>query len=127
MKLRPKLSIIQSLLFTYSIENFDDLDRESYITSKNINDETELSELFDKLTKPEFTSYKRRERQWHIDTLRHFLNTDENFNSVFYLFDTYFNDEIIDNRKFMEVLLKCLERYEVELNQHDGDTAQIDS
>ncbi|AVE04323.1 hypothetical protein CYL20_07120 [Pseudomonas palleroniana] len=125
MKLNPKLSIIQSLLFTYSIENYDDPKRESFIASKNINDATELCELFDKLTKPEFTSYKREERQWHIDTLRHFLETEENFNSVFYLFDTYFNDEIMDNRAFMKTLLKCLERYESELAQQADYTAQV--
>ncbi|WP_248751490.1 hypothetical protein [Pseudomonas sp. MWU15-20650] len=115
MKLTPKLSILRSLLFTYSIENYDDPEKEHFIASKNVNDETELTELFDKLTKPEFLSYKLEERQWHIDTLLHYLNTDENFDSVFYLFDTYFNDEILDHRQFMKILLRCLQNYTLEI------------
>lgn len=115
MKYQPKLSILRSLLFTYNIENLDDSEREIFIASKNINDDKELIELLDKLTKPEFIKYKRDEREWHINTLQHFLNTDENFESVFYLFDTYFNDEITDKRQFMKVLLDCLGKYNEEV------------
>jgi len=118
MKRPPKLSILRSLLFTYCIENYDDPERETFIVSKNINDEKELSELFDGLTKPEYLSYKPEERQWYIDTLNHFLDTSENFESVFYLFDTYFDDEIADKRKFMTTLLKCLTRYQTELQEN---------
>ncbi|WP_315338651.1 hypothetical protein [Pseudomonas grimontii] len=115
MKYQPKLSILRSLLFTYNIENLDDSEREIFIASKNINDDKELIELLDKLTKPEFIKYERDEREWHINTLQHFLNTDENFESVFYLFDTYFNDEITDKRQFMKVLLDCLGKYNEEV------------
>ncbi|MBL4981152.1 hypothetical protein [Pseudomonas fluorescens] len=114
MKLTPELSILRSLLFTYSIENYDDSERERFIASKNVNNETELAELFEKLTKPEFLSYKPEIQQWHIDTLHYYLNTDENFDSVFYLFDTYFDDKIIDHRQFMTVLLRCLLHYKIE-------------
>ncbi|PMX07121.1 hypothetical protein, partial [Pseudomonas sp. GW460-12] len=114
MKHLPKLSILRSLLFTYNIENLDDSEREIFIASKNINNDKELAELFDTLTKPEFIKYKKHEREWHINTIRHFLNTDENFESVFYLFDTYFNDEITDKRQFMKVLLDCLDKYNAE-------------
>ena len=114
MKLTPELSILRSLLFTYSIENYDDPERERFIASKNINNETELADLFEKLTKPEFLSYKLEIQQWHIETLQHYLNTDENFNSVFYLLDTYFDDEITDHRQFMSVLLRCLQNYTTE-------------
>ncbi|WP_350616503.1 hypothetical protein [Pseudomonas sp. HY7a-MNA-CIBAN-0227] len=117
MKLLPKLSILRSLLFTYNIENTDDPERERLIVSKNINDDRELAELFDQLTKPEFISYKAKERLWHIDTLKHFLKTDENFDSTFYLFDTYFDVEIIDQRQFMKILLECLMRYHVEATE----------
>jgi hypothetical protein len=119
MNFPPKLSILRSLLFTYCIENHDEPERESFIVSKNINDERELSELFDELTKPEYLSYKPDERQWYITTLQHFLETDENFESVFYLFDTYFDDEIADRRQFMKVLLECLTRYQKETIQHN--------
>ncbi|VVN46240.1 hypothetical protein PS664_05853 [Pseudomonas fluorescens] len=115
MKYHPKLSILRSLLFTYNIENLDDSEREIFIASKNINNDEELIDLFNKLTKPEFIKYKREEREWHINTIQHFLNTDENFESVFYLFDTYFNDEITDKRKFMKTLLDCLYRYNTEV------------
>lgn len=111
MKKHPKLTILRGLLFTYCIENTRDLEREEIIASKNINDPKELAELFDALTKPEFLSYKEDEQQWFIDTLEYFLATDENFESVFYLFDTYFEDEIADKKDFMRVLLEQLKNY----------------
>lgn len=115
MKYHPKLSILRSLLFTYSIENFDDPVREIFIASKNINDDKELTELFDELTKPEFIKYTKEEREWHINTIQYFLNKEEKFESVFYLFDTYFNGEITDKRQFMKILLDCLYRYNAEI------------
>lgn len=45
MNKKPDLEILQGLLFTYSIENTKDLKREEIIVSKDINNETELSEL----------------------------------------------------------------------------------
>ena len=120
MRLEPRLSIIQGLLFTYCTENSQDLAREAFITSKNVNNEHELKELFEKLTKPEFLRYKNDERSWHIKTLQHFLATEESFESVFYLFDTHFADEISDKRKFMKVLLESLLSYEAEANSSDS-------
>jgi hypothetical protein len=114
MKKKPDLEILRGLLFTYCIENTKNLEREETIASKNINDETELSELFDTLTKPEFLSYREDEQLWFIETIEHYLSTDEDFESVFYLFDTYFEDDIIDKRHFMTVLLKCLNTYKSE-------------
>ena len=111
MNKRPDIQILRGLLFTYCIENTEDLDREEIIASKNINNSEELSELFDALTQSEFFSYREDEQQWFIDTLEHFLSTDENFESVFYLFDTYFVDELIDKRAFMAVLLERLRSY----------------
>ena len=120
MRHKPRLSILRSLLFTYNIENLDDHERENFITSKNINDEKELSELFDELTKPEFASYGYLERKWHIDTIDYFLRTDESFESVFHNFDTYFDDEIFDKRNFMKVLLDCLIKYNEEIKEHES-------
>ncbi|NWC95899.1 MULTISPECIES: hypothetical protein [unclassified Pseudomonas] len=117
MKLKPKLSIIRSLLFTYNIENTKDLEREEIIVSKDVNDDKQLAELFDELTKPEYILYNNEERQWYIDTLEHFLNTAETFDSIFYLFDTYFDEEIFDQRQFMRVLLGCLIRYQAEATE----------
>jgi hypothetical protein len=59
MKYHPKLSILRSLLFTYNIENLDDSEREIFIASKNINNDEELIELFDQLTKPDFLTYTK--------------------------------------------------------------------
>jgi hypothetical protein len=114
MKRRPQLSILQGLLFTYCIENSRNLEREGIIASKNVNDSKELTELFDALTKPEFYTYTLEEQDWHIETIRHHLSTEETFDSVFYLFDTYFEDDINDNRAFMNTLLGCLTRYRTE-------------
>jgi len=66
MNKKPDLEILQGLLFTYSIENTKDLKREEIIVSKDINNETELSELFDELTKPDFLSYREDEQEWFI-------------------------------------------------------------
>jgi len=119
MKLKPSLPIIQGLLFTYSFENIRDEERELRIKSTNVNDSAELGKLFDTLTKPEFAEYKQEEREWHINTLKHFLSTDETFESVSYLFDTYFKDEITDKRNFMKVLLDRLIKYNEEIIERD--------
>ncbi len=111
MKRQPKLTILRGLLFTYCIENTTDVEREGIIVSKDVNNPKELAELFDALTKSEYFSYREDEQQWYIDTLEYFLSTDEDFESVFYLFDTYFEDEILDKRAFMAVLLERLKSY----------------
>ncbi|WP_103734599.1 hypothetical protein [Pseudomonas sp. GZJR-8] len=119
MKRRPQLSILKGLLFTYCIENTRNLEREEIIASKNINNPKELMELFDTLTKPVFYTYTPEEQDWFIETIRHYLLTDETFDSVFYLFDTYFEDDIIDNRAFMKTLLDCLTHYKAEATANE--------
>ncbi|PIB61173.1 hypothetical protein [Pseudomonas sp. 2822-17] len=116
MRKKPSLSILRGLLFTYCVENTKNLETEEIIASKNINNENELSELFHTLTKPEFLSYREDEQNWFIESIEHYLSTDENFESVFYLFDTYFEDEIVDKRRFMKVLLDCLKLYRLGLS-----------
>jgi hypothetical protein len=76
MKRKPDLAILQGLLFTYSTENTKNLEREEVITSKNVNSTTELSELFDILSKPEFLSYKEDEQVWFIETIEHYLSKE---------------------------------------------------
>lgn len=122
MNKKPDLEILQGLLFTYSIENTKDLKREEIIVSKDINNETELSELFDELTKPDFLSYREDEQEWFIETIQHFLSANNDFESVFYLFDTYFEDNIIDKRGFMKTLLNCLKKYQEDANIIKTDT-----
>ncbi|MEB2649516.1 hypothetical protein SOP86_28145 [Pseudomonas canadensis] len=119
MKKKPTLTILQGFLFTYSTENTRNLEREEIIVSKNVNDETELSELFDILTKPEFLSYTEDEQLWFIETIEHYLSKDEDFESVFYLFDTYFEDDITNKRAFMAVLLERLKSYRNETESYE--------
>ena len=105
------MSIIRGLLFTYDIENTDDLKREELIASINVNNEKELAKLFNKLTRPEFLTYTHLEQNWFIDSIEHFLAAGDSFNSVFEKMATYFSTEIIDQRKFMQVLLRRLKHY----------------
>lgn len=105
---------IRSLLFVFDIENTRDLKREEIIVSKDVNDEQELTELFDVLMRPEFFIYSKKERQLLIDTLVHFLDCGDSFDGVFSKIDTYFDDDVKDQRKFMMVLLNCLQCYQSE-------------
>lgn len=111
MKKAPNMSIIRGLLFTYDIENTDDLERERFISSKNINNEKELTELFDKLTKPEFLLYTTLEQEWFINSIEHFLSTDDSFDAVFKKMATYFSEPVTDQKKFMQTLLSRLKYY----------------
>lgn len=111
MKNKPNMSIIRGLLFTYDIENTDDLEREILIASKDINNDKELSELFDELTKPEFLAYTKAEQDWFINSVEHYLAINDNFDDVFKTMTTYFNAPVNDQRNFMKVLLACLKKY----------------
>lgn len=115
MKRQPKLSILRGLLFLFDIDNVDDVEREKIIVSKNVNDEAELAELFDMLMRSEFTAYSDSDREWYIDTLVYYLGLEGSFDSVFDKLTTYFDDEVEDQRKFMQVLLECLLRYQSEI------------
>lgn len=111
MKNKPSMSIIRGLLFTYDIENTDDLEREILIASKDINNDKELSELFDELTKPEFLSYTKNEQEWFIDSIDHYLSINDSFDTVFKTMATYFSTPVNNQRKFMQTLLSCLKQY----------------
>lgn len=113
---------IKSLLFVFDIENTRDLHREEIIVSKDVNNDGELAQLFDMLLRPEFFIYTENERQLLIATLVHFLELDDNFDRVFTKIDTYFDDDVKDQRKFMLVLLDCLRRYQAE-----GDVKSFES
>ena len=115
MKRQPKLAILRGLLFLFDIDNIDDVEREEMIASKNVNDEAELAELFDMLMRPEFTAYSDSDREWYVDTLIYYLGLEESFDSIFDKLTTYFDGEVEDRRKFMQVLLECLLRYQAEM------------
>ena len=111
MKKKPSMSIIRGLLFTYDIENTDDLERESLICSKDINNEKDLNELLDELTKPEFLSYTKSEQEWFIDSIEHYLSINDSFDAVFKTMTTYFPKPVSDQQNFMQTLLKKLKQY----------------
>lgn len=105
---------VRGLLFVFDIENTRDINREEIIVSKDVNDDRELSELFDVLIRPEFFDYDEKERQRLIDTLVYFLDCGDTFDEVFTKMDTYFDDEVLDQRQFMRVLLERLRVYQLE-------------
>ncbi|WP_055128490.1 hypothetical protein [Pseudomonas mediterranea] len=107
---------IWGLLFVFSIENTQSEAREKIIASKNVNDNEELAQLFDILVRPEFFFYAPQERNLLVDTLSHFLANGDSFDYVFQNMDTYFDDDIKDQRQFMRVLLSSLNRYQAEAN-----------
>ncbi|WP_371914779.1 hypothetical protein [Pseudomonas sp. 34 E 7] len=107
-KRAPSMSIICGLLFIYDIENTYDLKREELIASKHVNNEKELVELFNKLTKPDFLAYTQPEQHWFIDSIEHFLTTNDSFDCVFKTMTTYFSTKVLDQQKFMSTLLRCL-------------------
>jgi len=117
VKRAPQLSILRGLLFLFDIDNVGDSEREEIIVSKNVNDKDELAELFDILMKPEFLSYSDSDREWYIDTLRHYLSVSESFDSVFTKITTYFDGDVKDQRQFMRILFECLTRYQSEASK----------
>lgn len=111
MQNKPSMEIIRGLLFTYDIENADDLEREKFISSKNVNNEKELIELFDQLTKPDFLTYTKPEQEWFIYSIEYYLSINDNFDAAFKKMATYFSDDIIDQQAFMRTLLTSLKHY----------------
>lgn len=65
--------------------------------------------------------FVKKEQDWLINTLNHFLHTNETFDSVFSMMETYFEDEITDKRQFMRVLCDCLTRYQAEVSEKTNE------
>ncbi|MDL5602213.1 hypothetical protein QS468_56540 [Bacillus subtilis] len=119
MKVSYEIVDIKNLLFVFDIENTRDEEREKIIVSKNVNDDVELSELFDALLKSEFLDYTPREQVSLTDTIAHFLKEGDSFDRVFGRMTTYFDDDVLDQRRFMQVLLKCLVKYQLESSRSE--------
>lgn len=117
MKRKPEYFVLRGLLFIFDIENTRDDEREKTIVSKNVNDKEELTELFEVLMRPEFLSYTEPERQWCIDTLKYYLEVGDDFDAVFTKITTYFDDDVADQRQFMQVLLECLVKCQLEVSK----------
>ncbi|MGE8069290.1 hypothetical protein [Pseudomonas sp. NPDC089569] len=118
MKELYNIESIRGLLFVFDIENADDEQREALIASKDVNDEKELADLFDMVLKPEFFAYEERGRENLISTIAYYLNKNDSFDRVFERMTTYFDDEVLDQKKFMRVLLVCLQRYQKAVIDH---------
>jgi len=116
MKDRPNLNIFRSLLFAFDIDNPDNdsENRQDTIISKDINNTKELTELFDTILKPEYLAYIPEARAHCIEILEYYLNTDESFDSLFDKVTTYFDDDVENQRQFMQTLYSCLKRYNAE-------------
>jgi hypothetical protein len=114
MKPKPSMMPLIGLLFVFNIENVSDEKREEIIVSKNINIDPELSELFDVLLKPEFLRYPPGAQDKYIEVISYYLEAGDSFDDLFEDMDTYFDQEIYDQRHFMEVLLNCLRCYQLE-------------
>ncbi|WHS58933.1 hypothetical protein [Pseudomonas sp. G2-4] len=119
MKSTYDLHDVWGLLFVFSIENTHDVAREEIITSKNVNDDEELRQLFDFLIRPEFLFHSPKEQNLLINTLSYFLENDDSFDGVFLNLDTYFDSDVNDQRRFMRVLLASLVRYQAESQKPD--------
>lgn len=111
MKPKPSMVVLRSLLFVFDIENTTNEEREEIIVSKDVNDDNELAELFDILLKPDFLVFQPHERQIFIDTLSYYLDAGDDFEEVFTRVDTYFDTDVEDQRRFMQVLLERLKIY----------------
>ncbi|MCP1457389.1 hypothetical protein [Pseudomonas kilonensis] len=114
MKPKPSMMPLIGLLFVFNIENVCDEKREKVIVSKNINIDSELSELFDILLKPEFLRCPPGAQDKYIETISYYLKVGDSFDDLFEDVDTYFDQKIHDQRHFMEVLLSCLKLYQSE-------------
>jgi len=113
MKNKYKIVDIKNLLFVFDIENTRSDEREKIIVSKDVNNDKELAELFDALLKSEFLDYTTQEQISLTETVAHFLNEGDNFDYVFGRMTTYFDEDVMDQRRFMQVLLSCLRRYQL--------------
>ncbi|MFL1549021.1 hypothetical protein ACI77I_07925 [Pseudomonas sp. D47] len=111
------MEIIRGLLFTYDIENTDNLEREKLISSKDPNNEKELIEIFDALTKPEFLAYTALEQKWFISSIKHYLSKNDNFDAIFKAMATYFSSPITHQQSFMQTLLSRLKKYNKQKNK----------
>ncbi|WLH61518.1 hypothetical protein [Pseudomonas sp. FP2300] len=114
MKPKPSMMPLIGLLFVFNIENVCDEKREEVIVSKNINIDSELSELFDVLLKSEFLRYPPGAQDKYIEIINYYLKVGGSFDDLFEDMDTYFDQSIHDQRHFMEVLLSCLKCYQSE-------------
>lgn len=117
MKPKPSVMPLVGLLFVFNVENVHSDEREEIIVSKNINDDAELSELFDVLLRPEFLSCPPGAQEKYIETINYYLEAGDTFDDLFDGMDTYFDQEIYDQRHFMKILLSCLKRYSSEAVQ----------
>ncbi|WP_027922051.1 hypothetical protein [Pseudomonas sp. URMO17WK12:I12] len=114
MKFEPDVSILPGLLFVFDIDYPHEESVLDEICSTDVNDPIALSRIMDLVLKPTYQRFLEDEQQWHVNTLRHFLDKGESFKSVLEKRSFLFSDEVVDGREFMRILYLCLMRYQRE-------------
>lgn len=118
MKPKPSIMPLIRLLFVFNVENTRDDEREEIIVSKDVNQDSELSELFDIFLRPEFINCPRGALEEYIGIISYYLSTGDTFDSLFERMALHFDQDIHDQRHFMEVLLRCLKCYQSEVSKN---------
>jgi hypothetical protein len=104
MKPKPSTMPLIGLLFVFNIENARNEEREELIVSKNINLDAELSELFDILLRPGFLNCPPGAQEKYIEIINYYLKVGDTFDDLFEYMDTYFDQEIHDQRHYGNVV-----------------------
>lgn len=112
MKFKPDISILAGLLFVFDIDYPHEESVLDEICSTDVNDPIALSRIMDLVLKPTYQKFLEDEQQWHVDTLRHFLDKGESFKSVLERRSFLFTDAVADGSEFMRILYLCLIRYQ---------------
>lgn len=118
--LKPKPSIMPliRLLFVFNVEYSLGDEQEEIVVSKNVNLDSELSELFDIFLRPEFINCPGDVLEEYIGVISYYLDAGDSFDILFEKMETYFDQDIHDQRHFMEVLLRCLKCYQSEVSKN---------
>ena len=117
MKPKPSIMPLIRLLFVFNVENALTDGQEKIIVSKDVNLDSALSELFDIFLRPQFINRPHNVLEEYIGVISYYLDAGDNFDSLFEQMETYFDQEIHDQRHFMEVLLRCLKCYQSEVSK----------
>ncbi|MBC3207997.1 hypothetical protein HU755_14440 [Pseudomonas sp. SWRI111] len=114
MNFKPDISILPGFLFIFDIDYPHSESVEELICWADVNDCSDLSNVFDSVIRPEFLSYSEGDKCWLIETIASCLDENNSFEGVFAKRSLLFSDEIEDARMFMSTLLERLRAYRQE-------------
>lgn len=117
LKYPPDISILPGLLFVFDIDCPHGDSVLDEICSTDVNDPIALARILDLVLKPTCQRFLEDEQQWHVDTLRHFIDKGENFKCVLEKRSFLFSDEVADSTEFMRILYSCLIRYQAKVKK----------